>query len=143
MPPMRDFLQRFRPAGAPGAARTAVPADPRRELAAELEPVLTMLDGTATECAEILARARDEVARILAQASAEAAAINAEAEARARMIRTEAARVGLAAARIDADVTLAAARQRAARIAELARQRSGVLTARALGMIRGRPAGLS
>ena len=53
MPHVRDFLSRFRPAGAPGAGRAAVPADRRRELESELGPVLMLLDGPSAECTEI------------------------------------------------------------------------------------------
>ena len=50
MPQLRDFLSRFGPAGAPGAARAAVPADRHRQLVAELDPVLMLLDGQDAEC---------------------------------------------------------------------------------------------
>jgi hypothetical protein len=50
LPQARDFLNRFRPAGAPGAAsRVAVPADRTAELASELVPVLALLAGTDAE----------------------------------------------------------------------------------------------
>ena len=41
MPDLRDFLSRFRPAGAPGAARAGV------------GPVLALLGGTQAECERI------------------------------------------------------------------------------------------
>jgi hypothetical protein len=50
VPDLRDFLSRFRPAGAPGAALAGVPADRRRELEAEVGPVLALLAGTQAEC---------------------------------------------------------------------------------------------
>ena len=56
MPHMRDFLSRFRPAGAPGAGPAAVPADRRRELESELGPVLMLLDAPSAECSEIVSR---------------------------------------------------------------------------------------
>jgi cell division septum initiation protein DivIVA len=84
MPAGRDFLSRFRPAGAPGAAaRAGVPADRARELAGELEPVLALLDGTHAECERIVAEARQQAARIVAAAREEASRIGAEAAARA------------------------------------------------------------
>jgi hypothetical protein len=55
MPELRDFLARFRPAGAPGtAARAAVPADRSRELEAEVEPVLALLEDTDAERKRII-----------------------------------------------------------------------------------------
>ena len=65
MSPVRDFLQRFRPAGTPGkAAAAAVPADRARDLAAELEPVFSMLAGAEAERARILSEADSDAARI-------------------------------------------------------------------------------
>jgi hypothetical protein len=37
---LRDFLERFRPVGTPGASATGVAADRTAERAAELEPAL-------------------------------------------------------------------------------------------------------
>ncbi|HEU4349929.1 MAG TPA: hypothetical protein VFR35_19300, partial [Actinoplanes sp.] len=50
MPRARDFLERLRPAGVPGAAGPAgVPADRVSEIAAELEPVFAALAGVEDE----------------------------------------------------------------------------------------------
>lgn len=64
MPRSRDLLQRFRPAGSPGAAATTgVPADRVSEIAAELEPVLALLADVEGETRRIKADARQEAER--------------------------------------------------------------------------------
>jgi regulator of protease activity HflC (stomatin/prohibitin superfamily) len=79
VPQLRRFLDRFRSAGAPGAAgRVGVPGDRAGELAAGLEPVLTTLADTDAECGRIVARAQHESRRIAARARDQAAAIAAE-----------------------------------------------------------------
>ena len=84
MPQLGDFLNRFRPAGAPGAAsRAGVPADRAAELSAELDPVLAMLAATDAECARLVAEAEQEAGRIAAQARDQAASIAADAVQRA------------------------------------------------------------
>jgi hypothetical protein len=56
MPRARDFLERFRPGGTPGAvARPGVPADRQAERPAELEPLLALLAETEVEVAQISA----------------------------------------------------------------------------------------
>jgi hypothetical protein len=50
----RDFLERFRPRGTPGAAaRPGVPADRQAERSAELEPLLALLAEAEAEVAQI------------------------------------------------------------------------------------------
>jgi len=135
MPPLRDFLSRFRPAGAPGAARAAVPADTSRELAAELDPVLRLLDGPDAECARMLAEARRDGQDMIAAARADAVAVAAEARQRAAAVRQETVRQILADARTEAaDITARASRQ-AADERELARRRTLPLAQRAVAMI--------
>lgn len=100
MPRLSDFLDRFRPAGAPGAAtRTGVPADRAAELSAELNPVLAQLATTAAECDRIVAAADRNSKRIINEASERAATIAAEARARAQVERAEAAARVLVTAR--------------------------------------------
>lgn len=61
MPRGRDFLERFRPAGTPGAlAARGVPADRVAELAAELAPVFALLEPVQQQSAAIRARAQAE-----------------------------------------------------------------------------------
>ncbi len=137
MPQLRDSLSRFRPAGAPGAAaRAAVPADPARELAAEVVPVLTLLDGTQAECEGIVAQAKREAAAIMVAARAEAVAITAAGDQRARAAYDEAARQVTAAAAADAAAMAADAEREAVRIRALAAQRMPGLVSAALAEIR-------
>ena len=57
----REFLERFRPSGTPGAAaRPGVPADRLAERSAELEPVFARLAETEADAATIRAAARRE-----------------------------------------------------------------------------------
>jgi vacuolar-type H+-ATPase subunit H len=134
----REFLERFRPAGAPGAAgRAGVPADLARELAVEVEPVLALLDGTYAECEQIIAAARQEVDRIAAAAHAETLRISQEADRLARMARDEAARDVLARARAEASAAAEMADQQAAQIRRLAKRRLPELVSTAVGLVRG------
>ncbi|WP_225728964.1 MULTISPECIES: hypothetical protein [unclassified Nocardia] len=76
MPGWQDFLDRFRPAGAPGSAvPRGIPADRPAEAAAELLPVLALLDD-----------AQDRADRIRRDAIALAAQLRGEAAAEARAI---------------------------------------------------------
>ena len=113
MPGFREFLARFRPAGSPGpAVAGAVPADRSRELTAELEAPLALLDEAVSQ-----ATAMRETASREAVARRRAAALQAEsvvraARERAQEVRREtAARVGEEARteglRADAEAELA------------------------------------
>jgi cell division septum initiation protein DivIVA len=137
VPQLHDFLARFRPAGAPGAAaRAGVPADRSRELEAEVGPVLMLLESTDAERDRIIAAARRAAEQIAAAARAEAAAIAADAERRAGSAREDAARQVMALELDDAARALDTARQRAARTRDLSRQRIPVLVERAVDLIR-------
>jgi hypothetical protein len=136
VPQLRDFLDRFRPAGAPGAAaRTGVPADRSRELAAEVGPVLALLDGVGAERERIILQARRDAGRAMAAARAEAAAITADAGQRAQAARDEAARRVLAQAKDEAASTVASAVREAARTREFAQQRMPSLVDLAISLI--------
>ena len=137
MPGLRDYLDRFRPAGAPGAGGAGVPADRSRELEAELTTVLALLDGVHAECAGIVAQARRDAERIVTAARGEAATMTADADQRARAARDEAAWEMLAAARAEAADTVARARQQALGIRERAEQRIPALAGRAVALVRG------
>jgi vacuolar-type H+-ATPase subunit H len=140
----RDFLDRFRPAGAPGsAARAGVPADRARELAAEVEPVLALLDDTHAECDQIIAAARQEAGRITAKARTAVARVGQEADRNARAAREEAAVEVLAQARAEVRETAAAGGQQALQIRRLARRRLPELVAAAVGLVRAGPTGAS
>ena len=137
MPGLRDYLDRFRPAGAPGAGGTGVPADRSRELETELTTVLALLDGVHAECAGVVAQARRDAERIVAAARDEAAAVADGAYRHARVARDEAAREVLAAAQTEAVGTVARAEKQALRVRERARQRIPALATRAVGLVWG------
>src|ERR1022692_4357979 len=119
LPQLGDFLNRFRPAGAPGAAsRAGVPADRAAELSAELDPVLALLAATDAECTRLVAEAEQEAGRLAAQGHDEAASIAADGVQRADEARGQAAAEVLAAAGDQA-------RQAERAAAEQARSRSG------------------
>ena len=139
MPQLRDFLSRLRPAGTPGAALAAVPAEPGRRLGAELDPVLTLLDGVDAECARLIAMAQHDAEQITAAARAEAAALASGAQQRAAAVRQEAVQEILATARDEAGATTTSAERQAALMRELARQRLPGLAQRAVALIRDLP----
>lgn len=100
MTQFRDFLNRFKPAVAPGSAGVAaVPRDRGAWLAAEVNPVLDMLADTRERCAAIVAEGEREAARITHGAAGQAAAITAEGMARAAQARDAAASEVITAAR--------------------------------------------
>ena len=96
MPQWRDFLERLRPAGTPGAAaRPGVPADRSAEAAAELTPLLLLLDDVQDQAQrmrrdavdradEIRQAAQREADQIVARARLHAQSVRAETEAKAR-----------------------------------------------------------
>lgn len=141
MSDLRGALTRFRPAGAPGPARAGVPADRRRELEAEVGPVLALLAGTQAGCEQIIARARRDAERLAAEAGTESAAIAADARRRAVAAREEAARRVMAAARDEATAAVRDAERQAAGIRELAARRMPALVGRAVDAIRRLEAG--
>jgi len=139
LPQLRDFLDRFRPAGAPGAARAGVPADRAGELASELEPVLAQLADTEAECRRIVADAEQEASRIAADARAQAAWLAADAQRRADAARDAAAERTLAAARAEADASARAAAEQASRPHNFAEWQVSELVAAAVGLVRSPP----
>jgi vacuolar-type H+-ATPase subunit H len=143
---VRDFLERLRPSGTPGAPSVAgVPADRLAERATELEAVFAALADVQAEVgrigseAELAARRRRQEAReqadaILAEARRQAEAERAAAAASARVGAAEQARA------IGAD-----AQGRASRIADEARAHRAELVASVVEQARaellGAPAG--
>jgi vacuolar-type H+-ATPase subunit H len=137
VPPLRDFLTRFRPAGSPGAAaRAGVPADRSGELEAEVAPVLARLDDTEAEHERLIAQARRDAEQIVADARSAADAITADAAQRAETVREQAAQQVMIAARKQAASTTQVATQQAAQTRELARQRMPALVSCVVGTIR-------
>ncbi|HKA69890.1 MAG TPA: hypothetical protein VKG85_12320 [Actinomycetes bacterium] len=89
---LRDMLDRFRRAGTPGpAGRAGVPVDRAAERAAELEPVLALVDPTSVECEWIRTHAAADADRIREQAATRAANLVATARGQAAGVRAEAA----------------------------------------------------
>ncbi len=92
MPQWRDFLERFRPAGTPGAAaQGGVPADRIADTDAELAPVFVILDDVAAQAARIRRVAAEQAEVIRQDAGQRAPEIVAEARAHAETARAEAA----------------------------------------------------
>ncbi len=112
----RDFLMRFRPVGLPGpAAAGGVPADRSAELAAELEPQLTPLQGTEAEARRVRAQASAEAVRRREAAERMATEIVGQARAAAPRVREQsAARIHDATAAETAALLAAAERDVAA-----------------------------
>jgi hypothetical protein len=115
---LRDFLERFRPAGTAGPAGAAgVPADRLAGAEEELAPVFAVLAGVERESAAIRARAERSAERRTVQADRMAAAIVARARSQAAAERAtaasgirEAGRSGLQSISEAADRTAAAVR---------------------------------
>ena len=135
MPPMPDFLSRFRPAGAPGAGRAAVPADRQRDRESELSPVLAALDGPGAECAGLVAAARRDAEQIVAAARSEADGIVSAARRRAAELVAELVQQAVSRAETEAASIVAAGAADAAAVRELAQQRIPALTARAVALV--------
>lgn len=100
MPGVRDLLDRFRPAGAPGPAGIAgVPADRQDSVAAELKPVFAALAEVEEECERLRRDAARAAARHADAADAQAHALvagarngaGAERAAAAARVREDAA----------------------------------------------------
>lgn len=105
---LRDFLERFRPAGTPGASAVGVPADRTAERSAELEPTLAQLMDVQREAARIRASADEAAETVRQDAAREATELVAAARERAPEIRRQAAETVLRAARQEADALRAA-----------------------------------
>jgi hypothetical protein len=100
VPGVREWLDRFRPAGAPGAATaTGVPVDRRAAAVAELEPVFAALaedveragrlrDAMTAEAARRRAAGRDAARALIADARASAPTERAAEEVRLRQLVT-------------------------------------------------------
>ncbi len=89
MPQWRDFLERFRPAGAPGAG-TGVPVDRDADAVAELMPVLALLDDVQAEAERIRADAATSGLRLRHDGAERARKIDEEAIARIDAVEADA-----------------------------------------------------
>jgi citrate synthase len=127
---VRDFLERLRPSGTPGAPSVAgVPADRIAERATELEAVFALLEDVQAEAAQIRMAADQEARRRREEARQQADAIVAAARRRADAERAAAAAAARAGADDQARAITADAQGRARDIASQARSRSPVLVA--------------
>lgn len=112
-----NFLERFRPLGAPGAATSSgVPAADDRGPAAELAPVFAALAPTVGECDALVEDATRVAARKLGEAREHASAIVAHARLDVGTEQAVAADRILAAAALDDAHALAAAGRAGAEI---------------------------
>lgn len=137
MSPVRDFLQRFRPAGTPGkAAAAGVPADRARDLAAELEPVFALLAEAEAERSRILAEAERDARQIRDTGHRRADDLVATAQRRAQGVRADAAAAALARAETEAAFAARSAEQEAQAIREHAAQRMPGYVGRAVQIVR-------
>ncbi|HEY6706309.1 MAG TPA: hypothetical protein VJB61_01800 [Actinomycetota bacterium] len=131
-----DFLNRFRPAGTPGAAaRAGVPVDRAAEAAAELEPVLALLAVAESACAAVRERAQQDAEDIGERARARADGRLAEARARADSERAAAAARARARGQAESVRLTARAERRATARRELAEQRMPGYVGRVVAMV--------
>jgi hypothetical protein len=137
VPSARDLLERFRPAGTPGAAAPAgVPYDRAAALEDELRPVLALLAPTEQECAAVTRDATVRAERIRAEASAGAAAELARARLDAESARAQAADDRRRRGDEEGAVELERAARTSADLGALARRRLPDLTARVVAATR-------
>ncbi|MDT0467417.1 hypothetical protein [Streptomyces gibsoniae] len=129
---LRDFLTRFRPTGAPGAAVTGVPADRAAERAAELDAPLTLLTDVQQEAAAIRVSADRAAAAIRESAARQAAGIVAAARSQAPQVRQEATTPFRRAAVREAEELRAAGERAASLVHERARERMTAMVERAV-----------
>ncbi|MEV7687479.1 hypothetical protein [Streptomyces bungoensis] len=129
---LRDFLERFRPAGTPGASATGVPADRAAERAAELEPALARLARAQQEADRIRAEADEAARKIREDAAREAARLMAAAREQAPEVRRQAAHPSLDRARGEAQAVRAAGDSAAAAVRARAAERMPGLVERAV-----------
>ncbi|WP_454857475.1 hypothetical protein [Promicromonospora soli] len=112
---LRSFLERFRPAGTPGAAaQRGVPADRAADQTAELEPLLALLDDVESTAASIRHDAVADAARRHTEAAQEAAAIVARAHGSADAARAEVTARVRREAQDEASAAVAAGEERVA-----------------------------
>jgi cell division septum initiation protein DivIVA len=104
VPQWRNMLDRFRPAGTPGAAgRPGIPADRSADAAAELTAVLALLDDSQEEAARTRQAATDRAQEIRRAAQRQAAELVAKARHDAESVRAQSEADALHGADADED----------------------------------------
>ncbi len=90
MPQWQNIMDRFRPAGTPGAAgRPGIPADRSADATAELTAVLALLDDAQEEAAQTRQAAADRAQEIRRAAHRQAAELVAKARDDAETVRAQ------------------------------------------------------
>lgn len=137
MPVLRDFLRRWRPSAAPGAAaRTGVPEERPVTAADELAGVFGALEQVRAECDALGEAARRDADRTVARARERAEAIVAEAHAAASAERRGAAEDARARGEEETSVIVAEAEREADRTRRRAAERTTALVGRAVDLLR-------
>ena len=125
MPQWRNALDRFRPAGTPGAAgRPGIPADRSADAAAELAEVLALLDDAQEEAARTRQAAADQAQQIRRAAQRQAAELVAKARDNAETVRAQAHADALREAGADEDEMRSQTEAEIARLRQRADERS-------------------
>jgi cell division septum initiation protein DivIVA len=123
--PQWQILDRFRPAGTPGAAgRPGIPADRSADAAAELTEMLALLDDAQEEAARTRQAAADRAQEIRSAAYRQAAELLAKARDDAETVRARSEADALREAGADEDDIR---RQTEAEIARVRQQSDGRL----------------
>jgi len=133
VPSVRDFLERLRPSGTPGAATvSAVPADRVGERSAEIEPVLARLAAAQAQASAIRQAAEVEAHQRKDAAAEQARAIVATARREAEAERQTAAATTRARAETESRDLLGDAAQEASAVARAAGARQASFAERVL-----------
>ncbi len=134
---VRDLLDRFRPAGTPGAAApSGVPVDRNRQREDELMPVLVLLAETEQESDAVRRSGRDRAEHARSEANAVAASTVATARDQAEAARAEAAARQHRINEARAADEMKAAHRRAGEIASTASERSPAVVDAAVQAVR-------
>lgn len=134
---LRDLLDRFRPAGAPGQATSAgVPVDRRAGLSTEVAPIFAALAPVLAECERIREAARVEARRREAEARRRAQAIVAQARMESEAERAAAAAAVRARVTSENEQTLTRAREAARAVREEGERRRPARVARVVELVR-------
>lgn len=137
MPNVRDFLDRFRPAGSPGSASAiGVPADRRADAEEELAPVFAALQDADRRCADLQRQADEEARRELERARKTASELVDHARSRCADERAATAARAAGEAASEADRILDRGRRAAGEDRATAERRSPELVAQAVARAR-------